>query len=219
MVISEKIRTIIWDWNGTLLDDIDLCIETINGLLTRRNLPLLNFEKYREVFAFPVKDYYEEIGFDFRREPFETPAKEFIEKYNKEVVHCKLHDGVKEVLRWFQEQGKQQIILSAMEQNILEWTLQQHQITGYFNKISGLDNHYAVSKINNGKALIKTLNLNPDEICLIGDTTHDFEVARTLGCKCILVADGHQSEERLCATGSKVLKRLSKLLEPDGVIY
>jgi phosphoglycolate phosphatase len=213
MVISEKIQTIIWDWNGTLLNDTDLCVEIINGLLARRNLPLLNPEKYREVFSFPVKDYYEEIGFDFCKEPFEIPAKEFIDVYNEEVVHCKLHQGGTEVLRYFQKRGKQQIILSAMEQPVLESTLRQHQIMGYFSLVSGLDNHYAASKIDNGKALMSSLNLNPAEVCLIGDTTHDFEVSQYLGCECILVADGHQSERRLRVTGSKILKQLSELRE------
>lgn len=212
MVISENIRTLIWDWNGTLLNDIDLCIETINVLLANRKLPLLNSVKYKEVFSFPVKDYYAEIGFDFEKEPFEIPAKEFIDKYNRDVTNCRLHEGTTEVLRYFQTTGRQQIVLSAMEQSILEQTLAQCRITHFFDKISGLDNHYAHSKIDNGKALIKRMKLDPAEICLIGDTIHDFEVAQELGCRCILIANGHQSEKRLMKTGCKILKNITELL-------
>jgi len=214
MVISENIKTIIWDWNGTLLDDIDLCISAINRLLAKRNLALLNTVKYREVFSFPVKNYYEEVGFDFAREPFEIPAQEFIDIYNREVFSCGLHQGAKKILEHFHQSGKQQIVLSAMEQTALETTLHHHQIDEYFDEISGLNNHYAASKLENGKALIKRWKLNPDGICLIGDTVHDFEVAQSLGCQCILIADGHQSEERLLATGSIVLKQLRDLVSP-----
>lgn len=212
MVVESHIRTVIWDWNGTLLNDIDLCISTINNLLFKRNLPLIDVEKYKEVFSFPVKDYYERIGFDFQKEPFEIPAREFIDAYNRAVVSCNLHSEVLTVLEKLKQQDKQQIILSAMEQSALEMTLNQHQIMNYFDIVSGLDNHYAVSKLDNGKALIKKLQLNPSEICLIGDTTHDFEVAEALGCKCILVADGHQSEERLKETGCDVIGALSELV-------
>ena len=213
MAIFENVHTIIWDWNGTLLNDIDLCIELINRLLHKRNLSLLNAERYREIFSFPVKDYYEKVGFDFRQEPFEIPAQEFIDMYNAEVAQCKLHQGAKDILCLFHEKGKKQIILSAMEQNILESTLHQHQIFKYFDEVSGLDNHYAASKLDNGKNLIGRLQLNPTEVCLIGDTVHDFEVARAIGCKCILIADGHQSEKRLLETGSITLNRLQKLVE------
>jgi len=48
---------------------------------------------------------------------------------------------------------------------------------------------------------------------LIGDTVHDFEVATELGCKCVLIANGHQSCEILQSTGVLVLDRLGKLLD------
>lgn len=211
MVISENIRTVIWDWNGTLLDDIDLCVETINLLLSKRNLSPLDTHKYKEVFSFPVKDYYAEIGFDFNKEPFEIPAREFIDKYNCDVEHCNLHSGVIEILEHFHQIGKQQIVLSAMEQTVLEQTLEQNKIIHFFDEISGLNNHYAHSKIDNGKTLIQKMELNSDEICLIGDTIHDFEVAQELGCQCILISNGHQSEKRLRDTGCMVLASISDL--------
>ena len=212
MAISENIRTLIWDWNGTLLDDIDLCVETINVLLNKRKLPLLNSDSYKEVFTFPVKDYYAEIGFNFEKEPFEIPAEEYTDQYNSEVMNCSLHRGAAEILRYFQLAGKQQIILSAMEQFALMRTLEKNQIVHFFDEISGLDNHYAHSKIDNGKVLIEKMKLNPAETCLIGDTIHDFEVARELGCSCILIANGHQSEKRLQKTGCTILNDITELL-------
>ena len=64
-------KHIIWDWNGTLLDDVDIVIDCMNSLLKKRNLPLLHVDKYKDIFTFPVKDYYSQLGFDFTTEPFE----------------------------------------------------------------------------------------------------------------------------------------------------
>ena len=93
-----EISTVIWDWNGTLLDDLHLSLRIINLLLKRRSLPELSRDRYREVFTFPVKDYYREIGFDFDREPFEIPAREYIDIYNRDVSTCGLQTGATDAL-------------------------------------------------------------------------------------------------------------------------
>jgi phosphoglycolate phosphatase len=204
-------ESIIWDWNGTLLNDIDLSIATANKLLTRRNLATITQESYRELFAFPVKDYYRAIGFDFEKEGFEKPAKEYIDIYNAEVKHCKLHTSVPDILEHFKRKGVRQFVLSAMQEDMLIATLKQQGIFNYFEGIMGLGDYYAVSKIERGKQLIAKYQINTQKATMIGDTIHDFEVAEQLNINCILVADGHQSKERLETTEVTVINNLSEL--------
>ncbi len=206
-------QSIIWDWNGTLLDDLDFCISTINILLKERGLKLLTRDSYKEVFSFPVKDYYEAIGFDFNKEDFAVPAREFIDIYDAGVKDCSLHKSAVEILSFFQKKGVRQFVLSAMKQNMLEETLKHQGIFDYFEGIAGLNDHYAVSKIERGKQLIGQFNINKTKATIIGDTLHDWEVAQQLGTDCILIADGHQSEERLHTSGVQVLKGLQNLME------
>jgi phosphoglycolate phosphatase len=208
----DKFGGIIWDWNGTLLNDTELCVQTMNELLQKRHLHQLTLAKYKDVFSFPVKDYYRKIGFDFESEPFEIPAIEFIDLYNKRVSHCHLHDHSITVLKYFQSIGIRQFILSAMEQVALDQCLEQHQINHFFEHVSGLDNHYAASKLQNGQKLISGLNLNINDLVLIGDTVHDFEVAKELGCQCILIANGHQSRQILEETGVHVIDGIGQLM-------
>ena len=204
-------QTIIWDWNGTLLNDIDFCISTINILLKKRELTLLNRNLYREVFTFPVKDYYHAVGFDFEKEEFAIPAKEFIDLYDSGVEKCTLHPKSIEILSWFKKKNMRQFVLSAMQQNMLEQTIKHNSITDFFEGIFGLNDHYAASKIERGEKLISEFRIEKDKTWIIGDTIHDFEVAEKLGVKCILIADGHQSEERLKSTGTTVISGLSDL--------
>ena len=50
---------ILWDWNGTLLDDVELCENALNRLLQRYGYPQrYDHEQYRAIFGFPVEDYY-----------------------------------------------------------------------------------------------------------------------------------------------------------------
>lgn len=210
--MKNTFETIIWDWNGTLLNDVKICLSIVNGLLHDRKLDTLNENKYKEIFSFPVKDYYEKAGFDFSKEDFKIPADEFISNYNQRILkESNLHLGARMILDSFKEKGHQQLIISAMEQKSLLESVKHHQIDHHFIEISGINNHYAASKIDNAKRLFKKLALNTQNCCLIGDTIHDFEVATELGCECILVAAGHQNANRLATTGKIVLNDLTEL--------
>ena len=58
-----RYKHIIWDWNGTLLDDRWLCVEGINQALVKRDLPPISEDRYRKIFTFPVKEYYKKLGY------------------------------------------------------------------------------------------------------------------------------------------------------------
>lgn len=211
--MTRPIETIIWDWNGTMLDDLELSLTTINSLLRERNLPEMDTRRYKESFGFPVKDYYERIGFDFLQEPFEIPAMQFIDRYAEGMYDCGLFPEVRPTLEYLKSKGLRQLVLSAMEKPRLVETLEHNQITEYFDHISGLDDHYANSKLDNGKRMLEELNLDPETTCMIGDTIHDYEVAEAMGIRSFLVAYGHQDEERLKDTGVEVLQNLQELIQ------
>lgn len=212
-------KSILWDWNGTLLNDLDFCISTINILLKKRDLTLLNKSTYKEVFSFPVKDYYQAIGFDFEKEEFKIPAKEFIDLYDSNVESCQLHSVAIEVLNYFKLKGYRQFVLSAMKQSMLEKTLKHNNILSFFEGVAGLNDHYAVSKIERGNQLIQQFKIDRKNTWIIGDTIHDYEVAKELNLKCILIADGHQSVERLEKTNATIFSGINQLITNDKSIF
>ena len=74
--------TVLWDWNGTLLDDAALCCELLNTMLARHGYaPVGSMEAYRQVFCFPIETYYRRAGFDFSRHPFAALADEYMRLY------------------------------------------------------------------------------------------------------------------------------------------
>ena len=113
-------KTIIWDWNGTLLNDLDLSIDAVNILLRDRGLPLLSVERYKEIFRFPVIDYYRDAGFDFEKEPFEIPARQYVKLYYGRENETKLFPDVVDTLTYFKNNNFKQYVLSAMENGNLE---------------------------------------------------------------------------------------------------
>ncbi len=213
MIDKSKYNTIIWDWNGTLLNDAWLGVDVMNSLLSHRNLPVISIEHYREIFDFPVKDYYAKLGFDFNIEPFEIIGNEFIEKYNSKHFECKLRTSAIESLQKLCDIGIKQYVLSARNHKQLDEEFKFHGIHKYFEHFSGLPDNLANGKIELGKKLINSQEIEINKCVLIGDTVHDYEVAGALGIECILVEGGHQSAQRLRNVHHYVIKELKELCD------
>ena len=206
-----KYKHIVWDWNGTLLDDRWLCIEAINVVLGSRGMPLVSDKTYRDVFCFPVIKYYEKLGFDFTKEHF--PISGFLEYYKSRFKDCKLHKDAEFVLKRINGSGATQSILSAGKQSSLVRWVNHHNIGHLFNQLIGIKNEKADGKIEAGINWLKTSRLEPENILLVGDTIHDREVSQEMGVKCLLIDIGHVSTKRLNKTGERVLPALRGILE------
>ncbi len=203
---KNKYNYIIWDWNGTLFDDVHLCVDIMNNILKKRNLQTLSVEGYKQVFNFPVKDYYQKLGFDFEKESFEKLGIEFINEYNQRRFECNLHDYVVRLLPQLQDKGIKQFILSAREHNKLLEDLRYFGISEFIEDVSGLDNHFAGGKVLLGENLLQKHNIPNTDCVLIGDTIHDAEVAQKLNIDYILIASGHHSIEHLNTLGLNVVQ-------------
>lgn len=204
--------TIIWDWNGTLLNDVDICIETMNRILAKRGLKKLSRTRYQEIFQFPVIEYYKKLGFDFNKDSFEGLSVEFIDDYNRELKKADLYNHSIDILEEFKARNYLQIVISAMEQSALVKSLKDKGVSHFFDSIIGINDHYAIGKVDFAVDFIKNNNIYPEKTVLIGDTTHDYEVARAIGCKCLLVANGHESYYKLLLTYVPVYKSLKNIL-------
>jgi len=205
-------KHIIWDWNGTLFNDVSLCVSIVNQLLIARKLPPLSVEKYKEIFTFPVKNYYITAGFNFDHESFEVVGKEWMDEYERRKLECGLAAGATDLLNIIASKKIDQSILSAYAQHTLNDVVETFSLTKYFSYLLGLDNIYASSKVHLGKQLIEKLELEKGEALLLGDTVHDFDVAQEIGADCILLASGHQNRKNLEQCGAPVFDSILDLL-------
>ncbi|MBQ2998977.1 MAG: HAD family hydrolase [Clostridia bacterium] len=207
-----KIEVCIWDFNGTILDDVDAGIFAVNELLGEcgvRGIP--DREVYRENFGFPIRTYYEKIGFDFQKTPYEELAPRWVEKYLRYVKDSECFEDVAVTVKKLNARGVRQIVLSATEREMLVAQLESLGLFSEFGEILGLDNIHAASKISLAQAWREQ---NPSaRVLLIGDTDHDVAAARSIDAECVLVARGHQSRRRLEALGVPVFDTLAEVLD------
>jgi phosphoglycolate phosphatase len=193
----QAIRHVIWDFNGTLLDDVRCCLDALATLLEERGLPVLSEHGYRDLFGFPVRDFYTAIGFDFERETFDSVSETFIARYVDRLEHARPHRHALEALAWLAARNVAQSVLSAMEQVLLAKLLARYGLGDHLTHVRGLSDLNASSKVQLGVELMAQLALPPESVLLVGDTLHDHETAQALGCHCLLVAHGHQHRARL----------------------
>ena len=209
----KKYQHLIWDWNGTIINDVRTCVEVLNSILVFYDKPQVTLEQYRSEFDFPVADYYQKLGIDFSKVSYDVVAEQYITQYNKKQYECALQNGAMEVLKTIADKGIGQSILSAYNQTMLEEVVRYFGLIDFFDNLVGLSDFYANSKLDNGRELIKKLGLSGDSVLLIGDTTHDYEVAEQIGADCALIDDGHQERKRLEAANAVVVNSITDIPE------
>lgn len=209
----ESIRYILWDWNGTLLDDLQINFEIENSLLRKRGLKEMeSIEKYHQVFAFPIIRFYERMGFDLENERFEDIARDYVCEYEQRFHEAELFEDAESTVRYFRAAGMEQLILSMTESRWLFSQVASHGIDHLFSDILGTGDIYARSKVDIAKRWMEEKGVSGDEVLFVGDTTHDFEVAQSIGCECVLIARGHNSRESLEKTGARVIGAIGELI-------
>ena len=158
---------------------------------------------YRDLFCFPIIDYYKKIGIDMSKEDYEALAVEWVELYMEATKNAGLVTGVRETLEYISEKGISQAVLSATEIQMLRGQLTSLGIVDCFDEIMGLDNINAYSKRSIGVAWRE---LHKDaKVLFVGDTHHDYDVACAMGADCVLMTTGHQSRAKLEETGAKII--------------
>ena len=204
---------IFWDWNGTLLDDVDFTHGCLNWMLETHGYPQrYDLAEYREIFGFPIEEYYLRAGFDFARHPYPELAARFMEHYNAGVErHCPAMANAAATLAELQRRGWQQAVLSASRRDYLIEQVRARGLEDYFTELLGLQDIYGVSKVQVGKDWLRNSGVDPAACVMVGDTTHDAEVAAAMGTKCVLCTSGHQSRARLEAVCAHVIDDISRL--------
>lgn len=207
------IEHVVFDWNGTLIDDLDLAVFAVNRCAEQLGVAPITAEQYRAEFDFPIAGFYAAIGFDLDRVPFPTIVQRYLEHFDANVAQCPLQPGVIEFLDAARRAGIGVSILSASHCDVLVETLHAKGLYDCFEHVVGLSHNQATSKTAEAVVLQKTLGTPASRTLFVGDTLHDFDVARAVGWSPVLVSTGHQNSERLRLSGAPLFSDLNALLE------
>ena len=213
-------KYILWDWNGTLLDDTQAALDTLNDMLARRGRKPIEMGFYRDHFAFPCRPFYERIGMDIPDSEWDALAQEYHDVYSRQAV--RLNAETLAALERVKRAGARQSIISALRQDLLDAQTAAFGVAPYMECVYGTDNLDGASKLDRALELMTKLVSTAEEgdrflsnVVMIGDALHDKEVADALGIRCVLCAQGSHAAWRLrevAPTGETLLEAVALAL-------
>lgn len=187
-----KYDFILWDWNGTLVDDLNQNFTVINNLLRKRGLSVLTKEKYRDIFKFPIIEFYRDAGFNVCGQDYENLVSDYQTEYSKQMDSIKLMPKAEEVLKKISGTTTNQLILSASTYRAILEQMERYNISELFTSIISLSDAYAKGKLDLARRWLDSSGANPRRVLIIGDTLHDYEIATAMKLDCLLINNGHQ---------------------------
>ncbi len=202
-------RHLVWDWNGTLLDDLAVVVQATNTTFAHVGGPAITADEHRRRFRRPIADYYAEVlGRPVSPEEFEQLNKVFHDAYQAALGACALAVDARDALRRWA--GTQSLLSMWYHQELVP-TVDGFGLTGHFERIDGLRHQPGGAVDHKGPYLsahLETLGMDPASVVLVGDSVDDAHAAEVAGASCVLYSGGFTDGAALRATGAPVVGSL-----------
>ncbi|MBQ9742842.1 MAG: HAD family hydrolase [Ruminococcus sp.] len=206
----KKYSTLIWDFNGTLVDDVHAALAAVNDMLTKRNQPTIDLDRYQQEVDTPIINFYNNVFLPGTLD-FSDAVVEFNIGYDKYLPEKPLMEGAQEMLRFFSSRGKRQTVVSASNVQKVTRMLTSLGIINYFERVIARDDYMAGDKLYLAKQYFQEESIDPSDALVIGDCVADWQMAKALGADSVLITRGHQGRREFSVTDALIIDNLSEL--------
>ncbi|MEB3368458.1 HAD family hydrolase [Saccharopolyspora mangrovi] len=208
-------RHIVWDWNGTLLDDNHAVVSAVNSVCTLFDREHIDIDEWRAIYSRPLRACYEQL---LRREITEDDWARVDELYHvayRELLDsCGMAEGVPHVLQDWAHAGGSQSLLSMWFHDELVELVTARGLRELFDRMDGLRTSVGGgSKDEHLRAHLKVQELDPAEVVLIGDVLDDARAAEQAGARCVLVTTGVMDRAKLEKSGHPVVDSIPEAIK------
>lgn len=209
--VGGVVKHIVWDWNGTLLHDVDVVVRTMNETLATLGFLPVTVDAYRAAYCRPIRTFYGRlVGRELTDDEWVRLDEEFHDLYHVRARECVLTAGAVQVLDGWRAHGGSQSLLSMYHHEQLLALVGEHGIAAYFDRVDGSRGAAGDRKAEHLVRHLDQLALDPGDVMLIGDSVDDAVAARHVGAGCVLYAGGFHDAAGLAAAGAPVAATLSE---------
>ena len=205
------ITHIVWDFNGTVLDDVRMSVAAVNDMLTARGLEKTNVDVYRDTLCMPLTDYYKTVG--IYSDDIEALSAEFRACCDRHPEDAEVFGGIIQAVESARKMGIKSIVMSSLYHPQLLSEIERYRLTGVFDDVLGLPDRKLGSKYQNAKNYFEKNGIDAKNTLFLGDLTTDAQMARALGADCILIANGHMSKSVCQKECEKVFDNVYEVIE------
>jgi phosphoglycolate phosphatase-like HAD superfamily hydrolase len=206
------VKHLVWDWNGTLLDDLKLVVDATNVCLATVGGPVITAEEHRRDFRRPILDYYAHVlERPVDQVEFQLLDDAFHDAYRERIDEVRLvPDALEAMGRW---PGTQSLLSMFFHDELLV-EVQRHGLSARLVRVDGLPGTVGGhKKATYLQRHLKALELDPADVVLIGDSVDDGDAALAVGASAVLYAGGFTDTALLKATGLPVAYSLVEAVE------
>lgn len=208
------VNHIVWDWNGTLLNDGDVVYRAACELFASRGLPEVSLARYRAEYTRPISEFYRRLfGEELSDSDVEIMNDGFHDAYQRALLDASLALGAPEVLAGWRTDGRTQSLLSMFRHERLLPLVHRHGIADEFVRIDGLRGPDGGQKAGHLARHLTALDLTGPDVLVVGDSLDDAEAALSVGARCVLYNGGAHERAALEATGLAVVDKLAEVVE------
>jgi phosphoglycolate phosphatase-like HAD superfamily hydrolase len=208
-------RHIVWDWNGTLLDDNHAVVSAVNVVCTEFDREHIDIDEWRALYKRPLSKCYANL---LRRELSEHDWARidvlYHEAYRELLGTCGMTEGVPHALDDWTETGGTQSLLSMWFHDELVDLVTARGLHERFARMDGLRSSIGGgSKAAHLREHLRAQQLDPADVVLIGDVLDDAHAADDAGADCILVTTGVMGRNKLEAAGFPVVGSIPEAMK------
>lgn len=208
--MKSKYKFIIWDWNGTLYDDLSISFGAVNDMLAKRGMPLLDLPTFLSYIDTPISRFYEK-AFDLTKESFTDLINEYYDIYRAYAEDLSVPVEISSTVSLLNEAGVVQVVVSGYENRELLRLMKKQGIAPLFAEISGSGDRNAPPKNEKVRNIINKYGYPLCDCVIIGDTDQEYNAAKANGIDCIMVGWGHQPRAFIESFGCPIAETYEKL--------
>jgi phosphoglycolate phosphatase-like HAD superfamily hydrolase len=206
------VKHLVWDWNGTLLDDLKLVVDATNVCLATVGGPVVTAEEHRRDFRRPILDYYAHVlERPVDQVEFQLLDDAFHDAYRRRIGEVQLApDALEAMARW---DGTQSLLSMFFHDELLV-EVERHGLAARLVRVDGLPGTVGGHrKATFLERHLEALDLDPADVVLIGDSVDDGDAALAVGSAAVLYAGGFTDTALLKATGLPVAHSLVEAVD------
>ncbi|MFB7474264.1 HAD family hydrolase [Kitasatospora sp. NPDC056184] len=194
--------TIVWDWNGTLRNDLDDHVAALNATLPGLGGEPISVETYQALHRMPIRDFYTDVlGRQLGDEEWHAADTAFLAELARRPV--RLQQGARQLMMGLRARGVRQSLLSLAPHERLVGEVESVGITGLLERVDGRPGPSVPSKAPAMIAHLQALGpgVDPSRTLVIGDSVDDAVAAHAVGAVPVLHSTGLHGATRLATAG------------------